>query len=82
MHHRIRLSAPPLFALENIDMTSLLLRLTLDDEGQDLVEYVLLTTVVGIAIIAAMSVLSDAMKFAYESWDSGTQGLWQPQDPQ
>jgi Flp pilus assembly pilin Flp len=63
-------------------MTSLLLRLLVDDEGQDLVEYVLLTTVVGLAIIVAINVLSNAMLLTYQSWDGGMQALSQPQDPQ
>ena len=63
-------------------MTALLHRCLLDDDGKNLVEYLLLTAFVGLAIIAAMSVLDDAMRLTYESWDDATQALWQPQDPQ
>ena len=62
-------------------MTSLLFRLVVDDEGQDLVEYVLLTTFVGLATIVAINLLDDVMRITYESWDGATQAIWEPQDP-
>jgi Flp pilus assembly pilin Flp len=63
-------------------MTSFLNRLLTDDEGQDLVEYVLLTSVVALATLAAINLFDDVMRLTYESWDGATQAIWEPQDPQ
>ena len=63
-------------------MTELLQRCVVEDDGQDLVEYVLLTSVVGLAIVVAINVLDDVMRVTYESWDGATQAIWEPQDPQ
>jgi hypothetical protein len=73
--------APPSSLSMSISMTSLLFRLTVDDEGQDLVEYVLLTAVVGLAIIVAINLLDDVMRITYVSWDGSMQAIWEPQDP-
>ena len=53
-----------------------------DDSGQDLVEYVLLVAAVALAGVLAWNTLGGAINAAYVSWDSGTQAIWQPQDPQ
>ena len=63
-------------------MRSLLLRYLADDTGQDLVEYALLGVTVGFASLVVMNTFGDVMKTVYESWDSGTQAIWEPQDPQ
>ena len=63
-------------------MTSLLRRWWQDDQGQDLVEYMLLGLTVGFASLVVMNTFGDVMKTVYESWDSGTQSIWVPQDPQ
>ena len=63
-------------------MRELLHRWLIEDDGQDLIEYVLLTTVVGLAIITGINVLDDVMRVTYESWDGATQAIWEPQDPQ
>ncbi len=44
-----------------------------DESGQDLVEYVLLTTAIGIAIVLGVEALGNAMNFAYSSWDGAMQ---------
>ena len=62
-------------------MTPLLYRLLTDDEGQDLLEYMLLTAVVALASVAALTAIGPAINAAYTSWDSGTQGIWEPQAP-
>jgi hypothetical protein len=62
-------------------MTSLVVRLIVDDEGQDLVEYILLTAVVGLSTIVAINLIDDVMRLTYESWDASTQAIWEPQDP-
>jgi Flp pilus assembly pilin Flp len=45
----------------------------LDESGQDLVEYMLLTTLIGIGIVAGVNALSDSMSFVYASWDAAIQ---------
>ncbi len=44
-----------------------------DESGQDLVEYVLLTTAIGIAIVLGVEALGNAMNFVYSSWDGAIQ---------
>ncbi len=44
-----------------------------DESGQDLVEYALLTTAIGIAVVLGVEALGNAMNFAYSSWDGATQ---------
>lgn len=44
-----------------------------DESGQDLVEYVLLTTAIGIAIVLGVEALGNAMNFVYSSWDGAMQ---------
>jgi Flp pilus assembly pilin Flp len=63
-------------------MTRLLIRWLADERGQDLVEYMLLGLTVGFASLVVMNTFGDVMKTVYDSWDSGTQAIWEPQDPQ
>ena len=44
-----------------------------DDRGQDLVEYMLLTTLIGIAALLGVDALGDAMNTVYSSWDGAIQ---------
>ena len=44
-----------------------------DESGQDLLEYVLLTTAIGIAIVLGVEALGNAMNFVYSSWDGAMQ---------
>ena len=44
-----------------------------DDSGQDLVEYMLLTTLIGIAAVVGVDVLRNAMQTVYSSWDGAIQ---------
>lgn len=44
-----------------------------DDSGQDLIEYALLTGVLGFAAYAGINVLSSALNSSYASWDSAGQ---------
>lgn len=45
-----------------------ILRLALSDEGQDLVEYALLTAAVGLAGVAAFGLMRDNMGTSYRNW--------------
>ena len=44
-----------------------------DESGQDLVEYVLLTTLIGIAVVLGVDALGNAMNTVYSSWDGAIQ---------
>lgn len=60
---------------------SLVLRLLRDEQGQDVIEYVLLTSALGLAAAAAFPALTTAIGEAYERLDTGQQDLWRPPDP-
>jgi Flp pilus assembly pilin Flp len=62
-------------------MTSLLHRLLIDEEGQDLIEYTLLTATLALAGLAAFAAISTAINTVYTSWDTTTQAIWEPQAP-
>ncbi len=44
-----------------------------DESGQDLLEYVLLTTAIGIAVVLGVEALGNAMNFVYSTWDGAMQ---------
>jgi Flp pilus assembly pilin Flp len=60
---------------------SLLIRLLIEDEGQDLVEYALLTGVIAIGSVAAITAIGPVIQAVYQSWDTETQNRWEPQAP-
>lgn len=62
-------------------MTTLFTRLLENESGQDLVEYVLLTATIGLCSVVAMNVLSGAINLVYTTWNTGTQSIWQPENP-
>jgi Flp pilus assembly pilin Flp len=53
-----------------------------DDSGQDLIEYALLTGIIGISGVLILSTLSTTMGAAYSSWNMAGQNAWQPCPPQ
>jgi Flp pilus assembly pilin Flp len=58
-------------------------RLLTDDDGQDLIEYALLT---GLVVVGGLLVFTAApfvrrMGDAYLSWNTNTQSLWVPPPP-
>jgi len=63
-------------------MKHLLHRWLVEDDGQDLVEYVLLTAAVGFAGLLAINTFDDVIRIVYTSWDTASQAIWEPQDPQ
>ena len=63
-------------------MTHWLRRWLTEDDGQDLVEYVLLGATVAFAGLVAMNTLDDVINAVYTSSDASTQAIWEPQDPQ
>jgi Flp pilus assembly pilin Flp len=60
---------------------SLIARFLRDDSGQDLLEYAILTALVGVGSVLLFSNLSTLMNVAYTAWNSDTQDLWHPCDP-
>ena len=67
--------------MDRTSLQAVIARLIRDENGQDLVEYALLT--VFVAIVGAMSfdILEGAIGSAYEQWDTNEQNLWEPNDP-
>jgi Flp pilus assembly pilin Flp len=63
-------------------MRLLLTRWLTEDDGQDLVEYVLLGATIAFAGLVTMNAFDDVINAVYTSWDTGTQAVWEPQDPQ
>jgi Flp pilus assembly pilin Flp len=56
-------------------------RLLADESGQDLIEYMLLTSFIAIAGYLGIQVLGSEMNTTYRSWDSATQDAWEVPDP-
>jgi Flp pilus assembly pilin Flp len=62
-------------------MHALLARLVREDEGQDLIEYALLTAGIGLVGIAVWPAITNAVGVAYGNLDTQTQNLWEVPDP-
>jgi Flp pilus assembly pilin Flp len=60
----------------------LAVRFISDDSGQDLIEYALLTAIIGVSAVLIFPVLSTTMGAAYSSWNTAGQNAWQPCPPQ
>ena len=56
-------------------MKRLLLALVADESGQDLIEYALLTTFIGVGL------LRGAINLTYSSWNTSINDLWEPPPP-
>ena len=52
-----------------------------DDSGQDLIEYGLLTGIIGITTVLVCFSFAGKMEDAYGAWDTGAQDVWEPCDP-
>ena len=50
-------------------------RFIFEDHGQDLIEYALLSVLVGVVGIAAWTNVGSALFTTYSSWDTGVQGI-------
>jgi Flp pilus assembly pilin Flp len=59
----------------------LLVRLYREDDGQDLIEYALLTSIIAIAGILIFPAIQDSMAVAYEEWNGNVQDIWEPPAP-
>jgi Flp pilus assembly pilin Flp len=58
-----------------------ILRLIVDDTGQDLVEYALLSGVIAVAGILLFPVIAGKMGTAYTTWREGAKAAWEPCPP-
>ena len=52
-----------------------------DDEGQDLIEYALLTSIIAIAGILVFPTIQSKMADAYQNWNDNAQAIWEPPPP-
>ena len=62
-------------------MRGVLRHLLVDERGQDIVEYALLTSFVGLAVIGAFDLIRTAIHNAYLSWIVQENNNWRPPDP-
>jgi Flp pilus assembly pilin Flp len=60
---------------------TMLTRLFREDGGEDMVEYALLTALIGLAGLLVLQLFTDVVGAVYTGWDAGVQGLWEPNDP-
>lgn len=56
-------------------------RLAVETSGDDLVEYALLTTFIGLVGAAAWTAMQTGLGVAYNSWINAVWNLWSPPDP-
>lgn len=63
------------------DPASMVRRFLREESGQDIVEYALLTALIGIASILTWQVLADIVGEVYVEVDADTQNLAPPPDP-
>lgn len=62
-------------------MVRAIVRLVVDDKGQDLVEYALLSGIVGVAGILLFPSIADKMFSAYANWQTAAHTAWEPCAP-
>jgi len=62
-------------------MATFVVRLFRDQQGQDLIEYALLTAVIGFAGLAVFGVLLDVISNTYGSQEAAVNNRWVPSDP-
>lgn len=62
-------------------MLQLFTRLVAEEEGQDLIEYALLTGAIGLCGVVGFELFGGAINAAYASWTTGTNDLWEVPDP-
>ena len=58
-----------------------LARFVREDQGQDLIEYALLVTFIGLAGIATLPLIAQAIATAYGSWNTSTNTIWHTPPP-
>jgi Flp pilus assembly pilin Flp len=60
---------------------ALLIQFWRDDNGQDLIEYALLTAAIAFAGVLAFQLIGANMNAAYSSWGTGVNNLWEVPNP-
>jgi Flp pilus assembly pilin Flp len=63
------------------ELRQLLHRLIGEEQGQDLIEYALLTGAIGFCAVAAFNALGGAINTTYTSWVGGANSLWETPNP-
>jgi Flp pilus assembly pilin Flp len=53
-----------------------------DDNGQDLIEYALLTAAIALAGLATFETIRTVMGVTYASWGTAVNNLWEAPGPQ
>jgi Flp pilus assembly pilin Flp len=56
-------------------MATMLRRLMRDDDGQDLIEYALLSAAIGLAGMVAWAAISTSIGTAYQTWNTDVQNI-------
>jgi Flp pilus assembly pilin Flp len=59
----------------------LALRLVCEDSGEDLIEYALLVTFIGLSSAVAWAAMESAIANAYTGLNSGVYDIWEPPPP-
>jgi len=62
-------------------MVNLLCRLMREDDGQDVLEYALLTAAIGLAGIGTWPLIEAGIRTAYRGFDTDTQDIWEVRNP-
>jgi len=62
-------------------MIKILLRLVREDDGQDVIEYALLTAGIGIVSVATWPLIETGIHNTYVFLDSHTQDIWEVPNP-
>ena len=62
-------------------MLTILLRLIREDDGQDIVEYALLTAGIGIVSVATFPLIAAGIGTVYARYDRDTQAVWEVPNP-
>ena len=57
----------------------LLTRFIAEEDGQDVIEYALLTALIGLCAVAVFNLWNGAISRTYSSWNTGANKLWDPE---
>ena len=63
------------------DLTAALCALAIDDDGQDMVEYALLSGIVGVASLAFFQLIQERMRTSYVNWHAAANVISEPCAP-
>ena len=67
--------------VEGLVMAPFVLRLLGDEQGQDLIEYALLTTFIAFAGLAVFDLVLGVISNTYGSHETAVNGIWVPSNP-